>query len=53
LKFYIGGYQPAQKLLKDRKGRNLSSDDIVHYKKIIIPLIEVDRIMKKNDKINN
>ena len=26
--FYIGGYQPAQKWLKDRKGRKLSFDDI-------------------------
>ncbi len=28
--FYIGGYQPAQKWLKDRKGRNLSIEDIRH-----------------------
>jgi len=33
--FYIGGYQPAQKWLKDRKGRELSYDDIQHYQKII------------------
>jgi len=26
--FYIGGYQPCQKWLKDRKGRQLSFDDI-------------------------
>jgi transcriptional regulator with XRE-family HTH domain len=29
--FHIGGYQPAQKWLKDRKGRALSYDDIRHY----------------------
>ena len=34
-KFYIGGYQPAQKWLKDRKGRELSVEDIRHYQKII------------------
>lgn len=28
--FYIGGYQPAQKWLKDRKGRILSYEDIQH-----------------------
>ena len=28
--FYIGGYQPAQKWLKDRKGRALSFEDITH-----------------------
>ena len=44
--FYIGGYQPAQKWLKDRKGRNLSFDDRMHYRKIIHILMETDRIMK-------
>jgi hypothetical protein len=44
--FYIGGYQPAQKWLKDRKGRVLSFDDIKHYQKIIKILSETDRIMK-------
>ncbi|EFL88046.1 type ISP restriction/modification enzyme [Ahrensia sp. R2A130] len=44
--FFIGGYQPAQKWLKDRKGRTLSFDDIRHYQKIIKILSETDRIMK-------
>ena len=44
--FYIGGYQPAQKWLKDRKGRELSFDDVRHYQKIIKILSETDRIMK-------
>jgi predicted helicase len=33
--FYIGGYQPARKWLKDRKGRILTYDDIQHYQKIV------------------
>lgn len=45
--FYIGGYQPAQKWLKDRKGRELNSDDIQHYQQIIVVLKETDRIMKE------
>lgn len=45
--FYIGGYQPAQKWLKDRKGRTLSYDDIGHYQKIIKILCESDKIMKE------
>lgn len=45
--FYIGGYQPAQKWLKDRKGRTLTFDDINHYGKIITVLNETDRIMKE------
>jgi type I restriction-modification system DNA methylase subunit len=43
--FCIGSYQPAQKWLKDRKGRALSWDDIRHYQKIIKTLIETHRIM--------
>jgi very-short-patch-repair endonuclease len=49
--FYIGGYQPAQKWLKDRKGRALGFEDILHYQKIIVALSETDRIMKEIDKI--
>jgi predicted helicase len=45
--FHIGGYQPAQKWLKDRRGRVLSYDDIGHYQRIIKILIETDRIMKE------
>jgi predicted helicase len=45
--FYIGGYQPAQKWLKDRKGRQLSDPDLVHYQRIIKILLETDRIMKQ------
>jgi predicted helicase len=49
--FYIGGYQPAQKWLKDRKERELSYEDILHYQKIIVALSETDRIMKQIDTI--
>jgi predicted helicase len=49
--FYIGGYQPAQKWLKDRKDRKLEFEDMLHYQKIIVALTETDRIMKEIDKI--
>jgi predicted helicase len=49
--FYIGGYQPAQKWLKDRKGRELKVEDILHYQKIIVALSETNRIMQEIDKI--
>ena len=49
--FYIGGYQPAQKWLKDRKGRKLEFEDIFHYQKIIVALTETDRLMKEIDEI--
>ena len=44
---HIGGYQPAQKWLKDRRGRTLSWDDIRHYQKIIKILSETHRIMQE------
>ena len=50
--FHIGGYQPAQKWLKDRKGRKLEFEDILHYQKIIVALSETDRLMKEINKIN-
>ncbi|MFH1386358.1 MAG: type ISP restriction/modification enzyme [bacterium] len=49
--FYIGGYQPAQKWLKDRKGRTLTNSDIEHYQKIIVALTETDRIMGEIDNV--
>lgn len=45
--FYIGGYQPAQKWLKDRRGRLLSYDDIGHYQQIVKILAETNRIMRE------
>ncbi len=45
--FYIGGYQPAQKWLKDRKGKKLNYEDIVHYQKIIT-VIEKTIVIQKN-----
>ncbi len=47
--FHIGGYQPAQKWLKDRKGRALSWDDVRHYQRIIKILDETHRIMQLID----
>ena len=47
--FWIGGYQPAQKWLKDRKGKTLTNEDIEHYQKMVVSLVETDRIMKKID----
>ncbi len=49
--FHIGGYQVAQKWLKDRKGRTLSYDDIEHYHHIISALSETMRLMKEIDEV--
>jgi hypothetical protein len=45
--FRIGGYQPAQKWLKDRRGRTLSFEEVMHYQRIVKILAETDRIMKE------
>lgn len=49
--FYIGGYQPAQKWLKDRHGRTLGFEDILHYQKIIVALTETHHLMQAVDKV--
>ncbi len=49
--FYIGGYQPAQKWLKDRKGMTLSFEDVKHYGQIIYVLQQTELIMQEIDNI--
>ena len=44
---YIGGYQPAQKWLKDRMGRQLSTQEVIHYHKIIIALEKTTALRNK------
>lgn len=44
--FYIGGYQPARKWLKDRKESALTFDDVKHYQRMIKILVETDHIME-------
>jgi len=47
--FRIGGYQVAEKWLKDRSGRHLSFDDLMHYQKVIVALKETMRLMEEVD----
>lgn len=49
--FWIGGYQPAQRWLKDRKGQVLTGQDFDHYQRIIKVLLETDRIMHVIDAV--
>ena len=51
--FHMGGYQVCHKWLKDRKGRVLSDEGIVHYQKIVIVLNETIRIMGEIDEAIN
>ena len=45
--FYVGGYQPLQKYLKDRKGHLLTFEEIQHYQKIVAVLSETIDIMEQ------
>lgn len=47
----IGGYQPLEKWLKDRKGRTLTYDDIQHYMRVVVALRETRRIMAEIDAV--
>ena len=49
--FYIGGYQPAQKWLKDRQGRTLDISDVRHYMNIIAALSLTHELMQQIDNI--
>jgi predicted helicase len=47
--FYVGGYRPAQKWLKDRKRRELCFDDIEHYQQIVAALQETIALQSEID----
>ena len=49
--FYIGGYQPLQKWLKDRKGIKLTENDVIHYKKMISIIGATITLMDEIDEI--
>jgi predicted helicase len=51
--FFIGGYQPAQKWLKDRKGMTLGFEDVKHYQRIIYVLQQTERLMQEIDEITD
>ena len=48
----IGGYFPAQKWLKDRKGRTLAVEDIKHYQHIIIALGKTAEAVERLESVN-
>ena len=47
--YHIGGYQVAEKWLKDRKGRVLSSGDITHYVKVLTAIAETISVQQDLD----
>lgn len=49
--FRIGGYQPMEKWLKDRKGRTLAFDDLTHYGRMAEAIRETIRLMGEIDQV--
>ena len=49
--FKVGGYQVCEKWLKDRRERELSAEDIVHYGKVVVSLRETIRLMAEVDAV--
>ena len=47
--FRVGGYQPMDKWLKDRRGRTLSYDDLSHYRQMAAALEETIVLMEEVD----
>lgn len=47
--FLVGGYQVLDKWLKDRKDRVLSLEDIEHYQKIVVAILETRKLMDEID----
>lgn len=47
--FSVGGHQVCHKWLKDRRGRKLTYDDLVHYQRIVVALSGTVRAMKELD----
>lgn len=45
----VGGYQVCDKWLKDRRGRQLSYDDLTVYQKVVVALKETIRLMEEVD----
>ena len=49
--YYIGGYQPLQKWLKDRKNNVLSIQEMIHYQGMIDAIKQTIKVMEKIDEI--
>jgi predicted helicase len=44
--YHIGGYQVSEKWLKDRKGRELSSEEVAHYTRVVTAISETISIQR-------
>jgi predicted helicase len=44
--YQIGGYQVSEKWLKDRKGRELFSEEVAHYSRVVTAIAETIRVQR-------
>ena len=49
--FFIGGYKPLEKWLKDRKGLALSFDEITHYQYMVHAIMQTIQLMSQIDQV--
>jgi hypothetical protein len=49
--FVVGGTRVCEQWLKDRKGRELSAEEIIHFGKIVMAISETIRITPEIDKV--
>lgn len=47
--FRVGGYQVLDKWLKDRRGRQLTYDDLTHYQRVVVALQRTMEVMAEID----
>jgi len=47
--YHIGGYQVAEKWLKDRKSKGLSSEEVAHYARVVTAIAETISIQQSLD----
>lgn len=49
--FIVGGYQPCNRWLRERKGRQLTAEDLRIYRSVIVAIGKTIELMKAIDKI--
>ena len=49
--YHIGGYQVSEKWLKDRKGRELSSEEVAQYAKVVTAIAKTINIQETLDEL--
>ena len=47
----IAGYQPLDKWLKDRKDKHLTGEEIMHYQKMVVALVNTIRTQEEIDRM--